>query len=102
MLPPLLILGLFSIGTATSKNAASVYITRFLGGIFGSAPISNVSAALGDIYHARYRGVAMAFAAMCVVGGPTIAPTIGAAITINPRLGWRCTFPYADENIGYT
>lgn len=49
MLPAMIGLALFSIGTATSKNAASVFVTRFFGGVFGSAPVSNVSAALGDI-----------------------------------------------------
>ena len=92
MLPPVFVLGLFSIGTAVSKNAASVFITRFLGGLFGSAPISNVSAALGDIYDPRTRGVPMAFLALCVVGGPTIAPVIGASLTVNPKLGWRCMY----------
>lgn len=50
MIPAMLCLGLFSIGTATSKNAQSVFITRFFAGLFGSAPVSNVSAALGDIW----------------------------------------------------
>lgn len=92
MLPPVFVLGLLSIGTAVSKNATSVFITRFLGGLFGSAPISNVSAALGDIYDPRTRGVPMAFLALCVVGGPTIAPVVGASLTVNPGLGWRCMY----------
>jgi hypothetical protein len=50
ILPAMYCLGLFSIGTAVSKNAASVFITRFFSGVFGSAPVSNVSAALGDMY----------------------------------------------------
>lgn len=90
MLPAVFILGLFSIGTATSTTAAGIYITRFFGGLFGSAPISNVSAALGDFYSPLERGIAMTFLAMCVVGGPTIAPVVGAAITVNPNMGWRC------------
>jgi hypothetical protein len=45
MLPAMVILGLFSIGTAASTNPASVFITRFFGGLFGSAPVSNVAAA---------------------------------------------------------
>jgi MFS family permease len=98
MLPAVFILGLFSIGTATSKNAATIFVTRFLGGVFGSAPISNVSAALGNIYSPRTRGIAMTFLAMCVVGGPTVAPVIGAALTINPRLGWRCMFINGNYN----
>ena len=36
ILPAVLILGLFSIGTATSKSAASVFVTRFFGGVFVS------------------------------------------------------------------
>ena len=101
-------LGLFSIGTATSKNAASILITRFFGGIFGSAPVSNVSAALGDVWAPKSRGVAVTFYAVAVVGGPTLGPgsepqvfstdhptnsktVIGAAVTVNKQLGWRWT-----------
>ncbi|OJJ43873.1 hypothetical protein ASPZODRAFT_73588 [Penicilliopsis zonata CBS 506.65] len=91
MLPAVFGLGVLSIATAVSKNAASVFVTRFLGGVFGAAPMSNVSAALGDIYPPQTRGVPMAFMAMCIVGGPTIAPLIGAALTVNPHLGWRWT-----------
>ncbi|TLD37454.1 MFS general substrate transporter [Venturia nashicola] len=50
MLPAMVGLGLFSIGCAVSQNAQTVFITRFFSGFFGSAPVSNVSAALGDIY----------------------------------------------------
>ena len=91
MLPPIFVLGLFSIGTATSKTAAAVFITRFFGGVFGSAPVSNVSAALGDLYEPKARGIAVTFYAVCVVGGPTIGPVIGSALTANPHLGWRWT-----------
>lgn len=91
LLPAVFCLGLFSIGTATSKNAASVFITRFFGGIFGSAPVSNVSAALGDIWMAQARGIAVTFYAVMVVGGPTLGPVIGSAILVNPTLGWRWT-----------
>lgn len=90
MLPACFCLGLFSIGTATSKNAQSVFLTRFFAGVFGSAPVSNVSAALGDIWTQRYRGVAVTFYAAAVVGGPTLGPVIGSALT-QSYLGWRWT-----------
>lgn len=45
MLPAMFILGLFSIGTAASTNPTALFITRFFGGLFGSAPVSNVAAA---------------------------------------------------------
>ncbi|KAK3651112.1 hypothetical protein LTR56_005876 [Elasticomyces elasticus] len=89
MEPAMIGLALFSIGTAVSKNAASIFITRFFGGVFGSAPVSNVSAALGDMYEPRARGIAVTFYAVCVVGGPTIGPVIGSALTANSHLGWR-------------
>lgn len=89
ILPAVFILGLFSIGSAASKSAASLLITRFFGGVFGSAPISNVSGALGDLYEPKARGVAVTFYAVAVVGGPTIAPVVGSALTVT--LGWRWT-----------
>ena len=91
LLPATLGLALFSIGTATSNNAQSIFITRFFAGMFGSAPVSNVGASLGDIWCAKSRGTAVAFFAVAVVGGPTIGPTIGAALTVNKHLGWRWT-----------
>lgn len=91
MLPAVMIAGLFSIGTAVSKGPASVFITRFFAGVFASAPISNVTAALGDIYEPQVRGIAVTFYAVVVVGGPCISPIIGAAILVNPSMGWRCS-----------
>lgn len=91
LLPAMVGLGLFSIGTATSKNAASVFLTRFFGGLFGSSPVSNVAAALGDIWAPKVRGTAMVFYAVAVVGGPTLGPVIGGALTSAKGLGWRWT-----------
>ncbi|CAI7642062.1 unnamed protein product [Penicillium manginii] len=91
MLPAIFILGLFSIGTATSRSATAIFLTRFFGGIFASAPISNVPAALGDIFEPVSRGNAMTIVAFCITGGPTLGPIIGSALTVNARLGWRWT-----------
>lgn len=91
MLPAVFVLGLFSVGTATSQSAASVFITRFFGGVFGSAPISNVGAALGDMYEPGSRGTAVTFYAVAVTGGPSIGPVIGSLLTVSPGLGWRWT-----------
>ncbi|KAH8646909.1 putative bicyclomycin resistance protein [Xylariales sp. PMI_506] len=91
MLPAMFVLGLFSIGTATSRTPAAVFMTRFFGGLFGSAAVSNVAAAIGDIYSSKDRGIPMSLYAVCVVGGPCTAPVIGAALTVNIHLGWRWT-----------
>lgn len=84
-------LALFSIGSALSQNPETLFITRFFAGVFGSSPVSNVSAALGDIWSREHRGIAVSFYAVAVVGGPTLAPVIGAALLVNPNLGWRWT-----------
>lgn len=91
MLPAMCCLALFSIGTATSRNAQSIFLNRFFSGLFGSAAVSNVNAALGDIWSREARGTAVTFYAVAVVGGPTIGPVFGAAILVNPHLGWRWT-----------
>lgn len=91
MLPAVFVLGLFSIGSATSTTAAALFITRFFGGLFASAPISNVAAAIGDFYTPKERGFPMALYAVCVAGGPCLAPIVGSAIAVNPHLGWRWT-----------
>lgn len=91
MLPAMTCLGFFSIGTALSRNAQSIFITRFFGGFFGSAAISNVNAALGDIWSREARGTAVTFYGICVVGGPTLGPVVGSAILVNPHMGWRWT-----------
>lgn len=90
ILPPMLVSALFEIGTATSETAAAVFATRFLAGVFASASISNTAAAIGDFYSPKSRGVPMALMSICIVGGPCLAPLVGAAITVNPNMGWRC------------
>ncbi|KAF2668479.1 MFS general substrate transporter [Microthyrium microscopicum] len=89
LLPAVLCLALLSVGTGASKSTASIMITRLLGGIFGAAPVSNVAAALGDIWTAKVRGTAMSLYAIAVVGGPTLAPVLGGALT--QTVSWRWT-----------
>jgi MFS family permease len=68
MLPAVVALGCFSIATATSQNIQSVLVSRFFSGVFGSAPVSNVSAALGDMWSPQARATAMCFYAIAVLG----------------------------------
>lgn len=84
-------LGVFSIGTAASKTAASIFVTRFSAGVLESTPVSNVAATLGDIWAPQARGNAVVLYSIAAVGGPTIGPLIGAALVTNSQLGWRWT-----------
>lgn len=101
MVPAIFVLGLFSIGSGRSKTTAALLVTRFFGGVFASAPISNASAAIGDFYDPAHRGIPMALMAACVVGGPCLAPVAGSAIVVNSHLGWRCMSTYK-SNISNT
>ncbi|PCG89667.1 Major facilitator superfamily domain, general substrate transporter [Penicillium occitanis (nom. inval.)] len=89
ILPAVFFQAIFCIATGRSKNAASVFVTRFFAGFFGSAPISNVTAALGDMWSKETRGTAVSLYAVAVNGGPALGPIIGAALVLNDDLGWR-------------
>jgi MFS family permease len=56
LIPAMLGMGLFSIGAAESRNIQTLLVMRFFTGFFGSAPVSNVSAALGDMFAPKMRG----------------------------------------------
>jgi MFS family permease len=89
LLPPMFAMGLFSVGAAVSKSVAALLVCRFFSGFFGSAPVSNVTASMSDMFAPKTRGMALACYSIVVVGGPTIFPIIGAAFASNPSLGWR-------------
>ncbi|CZT17613.1 related to benomyl/methotrexate resistance protein [Ramularia collo-cygni] len=91
IIPAMFVAAMFEIGTATSTTAAAVFATRFLAGVFASASISNTAAAIGDFYSARKRGIPMALMSICIVGGPCLAPLVGASIAANSKMGWRWT-----------
>ncbi|KAK9235962.1 major facilitator superfamily domain-containing protein [Lipomyces kononenkoae] len=90
VLIPYFIAAVFAFGTATGKDIQTVLITRFFLGLFGSAPITNVGGVMADIWSPQFRGIALVSYGLCVVGGPTISPVIGSALT-SSYLGWRWT-----------
>ncbi|POS86219.1 hypothetical protein EPUL_004517 [Erysiphe pulchra] len=81
---------IFQIGTATARNVQTTLICRFLGGVFGAAPIAVVSGALVDMFSNKTRGIAMVLLCMAMFIGPLIAPFIGGFIT-QSSFGWRWT-----------
>ncbi|RMZ90297.1 hypothetical protein DV736_g2479, partial [Chaetothyriales sp. CBS 134916] len=95
-------LALFTIGTAVSKNTAPVFITRFFTGIFGSGPVGDVAATLGDMWTKEYRGIAVSLYAVAVVSRPTLGPVIGSALLVDPSPGWRWTMYLIAIFIGFT
>ncbi|WVF66242.1 hypothetical protein IAT40_000982 [Kwoniella sp. CBS 6097] len=87
---PMFIFICFSAATATAENIQTIFITRFFGGMFSSAPVTIVGGGLADIWNQRERGSAIVIYSLCIVGGPTLAPVIGSAVSTS-YLTWRWT-----------
>ncbi|ORX40117.1 major facilitator superfamily domain-containing protein [Kockovaella imperatae] len=87
---PMFIFACFSAATATASNLQTIFITRFFGGVMSSSPVTIVGGALADFWSQRDRGSAIVIYSLCIVGGPTLAPVIGAAIS-ESYLTWRWT-----------
>ncbi|MCJ1355449.1 MAG: hypothetical protein MMC33_005441 [Icmadophila ericetorum] len=90
VLLPYFIAGVFSFGTAAAKDIQTVLITRFMTGLFGSAPVTNTGGVLGDIWAPTQRGTAIVFYAFAVVGGPVLGPIVGGAF-LQGGVSWRWT-----------
>lgn len=89
-LPAYFIFGIFLIGVATAENLQTIMLCRFFAGLMASAPISNVAGALADLWNDHDRALAVVGYSIAVIGGPTVGPLIGSAIT-ESYLGWRWT-----------
>ncbi|KAH6616085.1 major facilitator superfamily domain-containing protein [Chaetomium sp. MPI-SDFR-AT-0129] len=88
---PMFVAMCFSFASATSKDFQTLMLTRFWGGFFASAPVTNTGGVMGDLYGPAERGIAIAGYAMAVVSGPSLGPIASTALVVQPDLGWRWT-----------
>ncbi len=65
-------------------------ICRFLGGVFGCAPLAIVGGALADFWGPVERGLAICLFSGATFIGPVAGPIVGGIIT-KSYLGWRWT-----------
>jgi MFS family permease len=92
VLIPIFGLMIFSFASAVAKDFQTLAITRFFGGVFGCAPLSNVGGVMVDIWPPSQRGAALVVWGIAVIVGPLVAPIIGGALVINlTQTGWRWT-----------
>ncbi|KAI0060902.1 MFS general substrate transporter [Artomyces pyxidatus] len=82
---------LFHLGGALGHNVATILVTRFFAGTFGSSPLTNAGGVIADMFTPRDRGVASALYATAPFLGPVIGPIVGGYIS-QSRLGWRFVF----------
>ncbi|KAN0061677.1 hypothetical protein ACQY0O_005668 [Thecaphora frezii] len=87
----MLVYTLFILGQALAKGPATLFVTRFLSGVFASAPLTNSGGLIADLWDPVGRGFAMAVFSASVFFGPVLGPIIGSFVT-QSFLGWRWVF----------
>ncbi|KAF5019984.1 hypothetical protein F66182_7997 [Fusarium sp. NRRL 66182] len=77
----------FSAAAAGAPTMAALIVLRFLGGTFGSSPLTNAGGVITDCFDQRERGLATALFALAPFLGPTIGPIAGGFL--GEYEGWR-------------
>lgn len=75
--------------SALAQNIESILVSRFFGGFFGSALMSNSPASVNDIVSDNHRALAFGFWSIGPTNGPVYGPVIGGFVF--QYLGWRWT-----------
>ena len=83
--------GIFNIPVAVAQNLQTIFICRFLGGFFASAPLAIVGGALADLWDPVRRAYALSVFAGATFVGPAMGPIVGSFTVENESLGWRWT-----------
>jgi len=81
---------ILQIPVAVAQNLETIFLSRFLAGCFGAAPLAIVPGMQIDFWTTVDRGVSQAVYAAAVFMGPCLGPVIGSFIT-ESYLGWRWT-----------
>ncbi|KAI1140226.1 MFS general substrate transporter [Hypoxylon sp. FL0543] len=80
----------FQVPVAVAKNAQTVLVCRFIGGIFASSALGIMPAVLTDIWNPVERGIAACIYSTATFAGPVTGPIIGGFL-VESYLGWRWT-----------
>ncbi|KAH7929150.1 MFS general substrate transporter [Leucogyrophana mollusca] len=82
---------LLHLGQSLACNMTTLLVTRFIGSVFGIAPLSNCGGVIADIWGPAQRGLAMSvFMHSVFLGATTLGPIMGGLVVEN--LGWRWVF----------
>ena len=86
----------FQIATAVAQNLYTIFLCRFFGGFFGSAPLAVIGGALADMWGPVDRGYALCVFAGATFIGPAVAPVVGGFVvqqgpTLAGTESWRWT-----------
>lgn len=67
---------LFHLGQALAPNIQTLLVTRFFGGFFAVAPLTNSGGLIADIWSAEGRGKATSLFSASVFLGPVLGPIV--------------------------
>ncbi|WVQ91212.1 hypothetical protein IAS59_005009 [Cryptococcus gattii] len=81
---------IFNLGTALSHNTVALLVTRFFAGVFGSSPLTNAGAQVGDMWAVNERALATSVFALAPFLGPVLGPIAGGYVT--ERCGYRWVY----------
>lgn len=82
---------IWNIGCALSTNTAQILVFRFLGGVFGAAPLTNSGGIIADVWDAKRRGIALSFFSVAPFAGPALGPIVSGAIAVTGTT-WRWVY----------
>ncbi|EMD32362.1 hypothetical protein CERSUDRAFT_108809 [Gelatoporia subvermispora B] len=82
---------LLHLGQALAHNIETLLVTRFLGGFFAVAPLTNCGGVIVDIWDPITRGTATSLFTAGVFIGPVLGPIVGGYV-VESSLGWRWVF----------
>ncbi|KAJ5917243.1 MFS multidrug transporter [Penicillium verhagenii] len=86
----LFVFAIFQIPVAVAQNLQTIFVCRFLGGLFASSPLAIAAGILADLFEPVDRGIAVTVFAGATFIGPVAGPIVGGFITMS-HLGWRWT-----------
>lgn len=84
------IFAIFQIPVAVAQNLETIFVCRFFGGFFASAPLAIVGGLLADLFDPVDRALAIAVFSGATSSGPVAGPIVGGFVTMS-YLGWRWT-----------
>lgn len=89
---PVYILGwgmlvIFQIPVALAPNIGTIIVCRFIGGFFGSSPLTNTGGTVSDLWSRNASGPAMAIYGVSSTAAPPLALVVTGYVAQN--LGWR-------------
>lgn len=73
---------IFQVPVAVARNVETIMLFRFLGGLFGCAPLAVVGGAMADFWDPVDRGVAIAAFSAATFVGPLLGPVMSVSFPL--------------------